>query len=249
LVLADSHDESGELLRQIATVCRGIYTQGYAVDILRHQISRRKYNTGSMAAQQDRSALPMPTVNLESDGANDRIVLARSSGKMRFERKNSAGEDWDWRADGQSVICYRRDLNLYTETPADPWPERLGPGPGLPGEEWKYFAKFLAIEDMTDHAQILKDDVPPDRFCDGASTLITLILAEDQEPARELLRVLTRSHLPCHSTIIRTRVSRAGPMEQTETITWRFRPRPEPSFFVFAPHKRAKKVKGFPRSF
>jgi hypothetical protein len=237
--LARAQSYADQTLKQLASTCRDLYEHGYAVDIYRRRIDQRRFAGGSS---------DMPRMHGPGDGAIDRIVLGRLSPNLRFELVNSGGEDWQWTTNGQTIWCYRRDLKAYTEAIAAPWPQRLGPGDGLPGYEWKYFAKFLAIEDEKDRARVLKDDIPPDHDCEGASVLIELTLAEGDAPAREELRVLTRKHLPCHSTTYFTRLGHGRmPYDFKEDITWRFRDQIDPSLFVFAPDKHARKVARFRR--
>ncbi len=97
------------------------------------------------------------------------ITLSRLGEKLRYDLKTPLSEHWQWITDGHTVWCYRPDLNLYTVNPADPWPKVLGPGPGLPGVEWKYITKFLAIAKMAGQTKRISDDLPPSRTCPGAA--------------------------------------------------------------------------------
>ncbi len=241
------HSESyvDEVLRQLASTCRDRYAHGYAVDIDHHRVDQRRFD-GS-PPNSDRIGVPAPVMKMANDGMVDRIVLGRSGPTLRFELVNVGDEDFQWTTDGQTTWCYRRDIKAYTVARADPWPQKLGPGDGLPGYEWKYFAKFIAIENAKDGARLLKDDIPPDRDCPGASVLIELTLAEGDTPAREELRVLTREHLPCRSTAHFTRWGHGIPYDFEENTTWRFREQVDPALFVFAPDKHARRVNRFPR--
>jgi len=234
------------LLEQVGLAVRRRYLDGYVLDIDRLQRSQKHFNADGLS---DRAGLPIPAMPKPSDGAHDRITLARLGKGFRYDIRNSADEQWQWITDGHTVWCYRNDLNVYTVTEANPWPERLGPEPGLPGVEWKYLTKFLAIADAAERAQILRDDAPPDKTCSGPSVAIELSLAEGSEPLREQLRVLARSHLPCQTVIDRTRQDRrAGPADSRETISWRFQDGPPaPGFLIFTPRAHAKRVKRIPR--
>ena len=240
-----------ELLEQVGHTCRRLYLHGYVVDVDRHRTIEQHFSMrgGSGQPGGDRYGLPIPPSPLRHDGEIDHITLAHSGQCFLYELRNTFGHIWEWRTDGYSVWCYRRDLHLYTEKKADPWPTQLGPGPGLPGYEWKYFAKFLALADMSARAHVIRDDVAPDRFCNGPSVIVGLALNEGREPAREELRILTRSHLPCHSVIYRLRRSAEGGvmMDSTETITWRFRNKlPDPGLCAFKPPRGSKRVEHFP---
>lgn len=238
--LATAQGDAGQVLREVAVACRELYLRGYAVDIERSHVTQQRFFAGS--AGDDRNSVPLPRVRTIAQG--DRIVMAHSGEKLRFERITSDGQDWQWTTDGNTTICYRRDLNQFTETLAARWPEPLGPGPGLPGEEWQYFAKFLAIAYMTPNARILKTGIAPDRVCRGSSTLIELTLYEGGG-SREDLRIFDQSHLPCFSTRYSKRAATGLPAEAKETIRWRFRDEVDPNLFVFAPRRGAKQVAGF----
>jgi hypothetical protein len=142
--------------------------------------------------------------------------------------------------------CYRRDLNLYTAAPAEPWPKVLGPGPGLPGVEWKYVAKFIAIAGMADRARLVDDDLPPTHACPGPSISVELPLTPDGTFVEDL-RVLSRTYLPCESIIHRmVRTSRAV-SDIDETIIWNFHAEsPNPDLFIFSPRRHARQVKRIP---
>ncbi len=242
------------LLEQVGYACRKLYLHGYVADINRHRTVQQHFHMGGWSGQPggDRFGLPIPLPPVRHDGEVDRITLARSGQCFLYGRHTTFGKIWEWRTDGYKTWCYRRDLHLYTEAQADSWPTQLGPGPGLPGDEWKYFTKFLAIADMSERAHIIRDDVPPDKSCLGPSVIVELDLSEGREPAREDLHILTHSHLPCRTVIYRLRRSAQSGvmMDSTETITWRFRNEPpHPSLFVFTPPKKSKRVKQFPSAF
>src|SRR5487761_2269820 len=243
--LARCQSSVDDVLKSVASTCRELYQHGYVVDIDHHRTDQRRFDGSS--PNSDRMGVPAPQMKTASEGMVDRIVLGRSSRNFRFELVNTTGEDWQWTTDGRTIWCYRRDLKAYTEVKAAPWPQRLGPGDGLPGYEWKYFTKFLAIADATGQARILDDNIPPDQDCLGASVLIELTLAGGDEPAKERLRVLTHEHLPCHSTASFVRWARGIPYDFKEDIAWRFRDRVDPNLFVFTPDKQAKRVSRFPR--
>lgn len=245
--VAYSQPRIGQLLNEVGSACRELYLHGYAVDITRRVAAEQRFQTGSAAVQNDRTALPIPNVHAGSSLSVNRIVLARSGNSLRYELVNPASEVWQWTTNGKTTWCYRRDLNQYKQDDAEPWPVPLAPGNGLPGTEWKYFAKFLAIGDMADRARLVKDDIGPDKFCAGSSVMIDLTLAEGKEPAKEELRILNRTHLPCYLIVYRTRTSFNLPVDVKETITWRFRDRLDPILFVFAPKKHAERVTHFPR--
>ncbi|HKD09102.1 MAG TPA: hypothetical protein VKB79_24580 [Bryobacteraceae bacterium] len=197
----------------------------------------------------DRRGIPLPVASLGKDGFRGDITLARLKERFRYELRNSFGEIWQWTTDGHLTWAYRPDRNVYTQTQAEPWPERLGPGPGLPGTEWKYLTKFLAIGDMSQRATIDRDDIPADKNCAGPSVLMTLSLSDDPDlPSSENLRILTRSYLPCYSVITRREKSPHASLEDTvESIIWRFRDgAPESSEISFAPKNGARLVKRLP---
>lgn len=240
------------VLQQVASTCRELYKHGYVVEVTRHEFTRPHFSTGTGADV--RQGMPAPLVPGSNSGAVDHVLLARSGKKFRFDVRNSAKEVWEWITDGETLWCYRRDLNEYTETKTDPWPERLGPGPGLPGTEWKYFAKFLAIGDVDGQTIIVQADAPADSTCAGPSVVLDLDLGSGGMPAGEILqhkeelRVLTGSHLPCRSTTHEVFRIKGQMLDRTESITWKFREQaPDPSMFVFAPRPAAKQVKRFSR--
>ncbi|MEO7145354.1 MAG: hypothetical protein ABI165_17805 [Bryobacteraceae bacterium] len=242
--------EIDDLLRQVASKCRELYRQGYAVDIRRRRIQRPHFGeAGQPGGNRIGLPIPLPPGALSIDGQVEQIKLARSGRHLRYEVRNVLGPVWDWWTDEQTIWCYRPVLGLYTETRADPWPTRLGPGPGLPGIEWKYFTKFLAIDDMRGHASIVKDDVDPDSSCHGPSVVVELKLSGRRNPATEDLRILTRSRLPCQTVIhwLRRGTLVGADTDSTDTIAWSFQDRPPaPAVFVFTPPKNAKRVTKFP---
>lgn len=138
-----------DVLERVAAAVRARYLGGYIVQIERHQSAKPHYGTPPGGTARD-SGLPILPAPGRSGGAHDVITLARLGKNLRYYLKNVLNEPWQWITDGQTVWCYRRDLNLYTKTPAEPWPEVLGPGSGLPGVEWKYVTKFLAIGKTAD---------------------------------------------------------------------------------------------------
>lgn len=238
--LATAQDDAGQVLRDVAAACRELYMRSYAVDIETTHVTQQRFVAGSAA--DDRNALPLPRVRTVARG--NRIVMGHSGERFRFERIAPDGQDWQWTTDGTTTVCYRRDLNQFTETLAARWPEPLGPGPGLPGEEWQYFAKFLAIADMAPSARIVKRGIAPDRVCRGSSTLIELRL-DEASGSREELRIFDQSHLPCFSTRYAMRAATGLPAEAKETIRWRFRDEVDQNLFVFKTRKGAKQVAGF----
>lgn len=247
--VAHSQPTVGQLLKEVSSACQELYLHGYAVDITRRVAAEPRFQTGSATVQSDRIALPIPNVHAGGNLSVNRIVLARSGKSLRYELVNPASEVWQWTTNGETTWCYRRDLNQYQQDDAEPWPVPLAPSTGLPGTEWKYFAKFLAIGDMADRARLVKDDIGPDKFCAGSSVMLELTLAEGKEPSKEDLRILNGTHLPCYSVLFRMRTSFNFnlPVDVKETITWRFRDRLDPMLFVFAPKEHAKRVTHFPR--
>jgi hypothetical protein len=206
----------GALLGHVASAIRSRYLGGYFVSIDRHQ--RAKPHFGApLGGNMRKLAPPVPSMPTQNDGAHDRITLARLGDRLRYDLRNSAGELWEWTTDSHTVWCYRRDLNVYTVAAAEPWPKELGPGPSLPGVEWKYLAKFLAIPKMAYQTKLLNDDLPPNRVCRGPSISVELSLAPEQGSV-ETLRILSRTYLPCESVIRRSARTSRTASDIDETI-------------------------------
>lgn len=231
------------VLDQVTSAVRARYLGGYLVSIDRHKRAAPHYGGALGGSGFDDGPLA-PNIPFGDDGAHDVITLARLGHYVRYDVRNSGGDRWQLLTDGNTLWTYRQDIGLYTEEPAEPWPQRLGPGPGLPGIEWHYFAKFLALSGMADNTRLISDDLAPTAACPGPSALLEISLPDGKEE----LRVLSKSHLPCQSKTLRNGSSAHGiHSDVDETIVWRFAPdRPAASFFVFAPHKGARRVKRIP---
>jgi hypothetical protein len=232
------------VLDQVTSAIRARYLGGYLVSIDRHQRAEPHYGPGVGGTMFDGEALD-PVIPFKDDGAHDVITLARLGHRVRCDLHNKGDQRWQWLTDGHTLWTYCLDVGLYTEEPAMPWPQSLGPGPGLPGWEWHYFAKFLALSGMADHARIVSDDLAPTAECPGPSVLLEITIPG----GKEKLRVLSRSYLPCQA-IIRWSVSPKLALltDFDETIVWKFAPDPPvASLFLFAPRKGAKRVKRMPR--
>jgi len=245
---ARCEDDTKQLLERIAYACRVAYLNGYFVHIRRWELTSNRMNAGGSTA--DRQGTPVPVIPFGNDGFRGDITLARLKTSFRYEIRNSLGQTWQWITDGKLVWSYRPDRNVYTQAKAQPGPERLGPEPGLPGIEWKYVTRFLAIGDMSQRATVVRDDIGPDNNCSGPSVLIKLSLSDDlTAPSSESLRVLTRSYLPCYSVI--TRRERGWRLTMTDTVesmTWRFRDEPpDANEVAFHPKSSARLVKRLPR--
>lgn len=247
---ARAQSEVASLLDQLSRTVRELYLNGYVVDIDYHNWADPHYGPDVGGTAFDPNAISAPDFHRKDDGGYDRITMARLGERFRFVFRNKVGGITQWTTDGHTLWCYREDLNAYTRTAAPPWPKELGSGPGLPGDEWEYLTKFLAIAGMADHARIVSDDLPPDADCPGPSALVELTLTTGRDAATERLRILTQSHLPCRDTIDQTYThGLAISTDRHRTITWKFHPDPPPpGYFTFAPRKHAKKVKRFPRN-
>jgi hypothetical protein len=231
-------------LDQVSSAVRARYLDGYVVSIDRHKRADPHFGLALGGTLRDQFP-PAPIIHFRDDGIHDLVTLARLGHCVRYDLHNKAGETWLWLTDGQMLWTYCRNIGLYTEVPAEAWPKRLGPGPGLPGVEWKYVDKFLALSGMTNKARFVSDDLAPTSECPGPSTLLELTIPGGKEE----LRVLSKSHLPCQSTTHRTiRTPRAGLYDLDETIVWKFAPDPPAaSLFVFTPNRGSKRVKRLPR--
>jgi hypothetical protein len=235
------------ILDHLAAAIRSRYLGGYSVSIERRQYAHPHYGEPLGGNMRELSP-PRPTFSDPRKVAASHITLARLGDKLRYDLRNPGSERWQWITDGRTVWCYRPDLNVYTVNPADPWPRVLGPDPGLPGIEWKYIAKFLAIDKMAAQTKLISDDLPPTRTCPGPS--ISLEIQLPDAPYVEGLRILSRTHLPCETSIHRfAKRVRMTPSDIDETITWTFPDEPPaPDYFVFSPSKKAKQVQKFPIS-
>lgn len=174
------------------------------------------------------------------------IVLARSGRAFHYQIGAPGNKNpMLWITNGDITWHYRPWLKEYTEIPAGEWPKEAGPAAGLPGIEWKYFAKFRAIAGMTNRAKLLKDDVAPNDTCPSASSVLELQLGTG---AVEELHVLTKSNLVCQS-IVRRRMSFGGHVEYfVDTTSWKFLATSEPidpGLFIFRPSKGTRKVQHF----
>ncbi|MBS1859841.1 MAG: hypothetical protein JST11_31010, partial [Acidobacteria bacterium] len=186
------------VLDRVTSAVRARYLSGYLVSIDRHKRAEPHYGAALGGSDFDNGPLA-PNIPFGDDGAHDVITLARLGHRVRCDLHNKGDQRWQWLTDGHTLWTYRQDIGLYTEEPAEPWPQPLGPGTGLPGKEWHYLAKFLALSGMADTARIISDDLAPTAACPGPSVLLELSLPG----AKEELRVLSKSHLPCQSTILR----------------------------------------------
>ena len=244
---ARSQSDVSAILDHLASAIRSRYLGGYSVSIERHQYAHPHYGHGLGGDNMRELSPPRPTFSDPRKAAASHITLARLGDKLRYDLRNPVAERWQWITDGRTVWCYRPDLNVYTVNPADPWPKLLGPGPGLPGVEWKYITKFLAIDKMAAQTKFISDDLAPTRACPGPSIALEIHLPD--APYVEDLRILSRTYLPCETFI--HGFKKGVHMTATdidETINWTFRDGPPaPDYFVFSPRKRAKQVKKIPR--
>lgn len=232
------------VLDRVTSAVRARYLSGYLVSIDRYLHAAPHYGPGVGGTAFDGESLD-PLIPFKDAGSHDIVTLARLGHRVRCDVHNKGDQRWQWLTDGHTLWTYRQDVGLYTEESAKPWPQPLGPGPGLPGLEWKYIAKFLALSGIADHARIVSDDLAPTAECPGPSVLLEITIPGGKEE----LRVLSRSSLPCQ-TVIHWSVSPklALPTDFDEAIVWKFAPDPPaPSLFVFAPRKHAKRVKQMPR--
>lgn len=176
-----------------------------------------------------------------------RIVLARSGRAVHYQVGAPGSKPaMLWIDSGDITWQYRPKIKKYTEQPAAEWPQRPGPGPGLPGLEWKYFTKFRAIGGMANHATLLKEDVAPDDTCPSAFSVVELKIGT---AIVEDLHIMTKSSLVCQSIVRRHFIGGGGHLEYfTDTTSWKFLKTSDPidpSLFIFHPPKHVKKVTHF----
>ncbi len=118
------------LLGEVSSAVRARYLGGYVVSIDRHERASLHYGFAPGGTLRDQP--PAPIIHFKDDGIHDVITLARPGRQVRYDLRNKAAQQWQWLTGGQTLWTYCRDAGLYTEKPAEPWPQRLGPGPGLP---------------------------------------------------------------------------------------------------------------------
>jgi hypothetical protein len=154
-----------------------------------------------------------------------------------------------WLTDGNTTWLYRSDQNEYTQEPTEPWNTPSGTADGLPGFEWRLFAKFRTLAGVAAHAELLKDDIAPDATCTGRTALVSIDLSQLAEPVKEELRIDTKTGLVCAATTRVLRHVRVTPAEYVTHRVWNYRQlsAPDPSSFRFDPPKGAKRVSHFRR--
>ncbi len=176
------------------------------------------------------------------------MMLARSGRSFHFEgvvpnNKNKIL----WITNGQTTWHYGPRLQKYTELPARPWPERAGPGLGLPGLEWQYFTKFRALAGMANRARLVSTHVKSDEACPGPTTEIELQVGTVDQKKTERLRILNSNNLVCESKVEYQTSKNHGQLV-TVTTTWRYDQVSgliNPELFTFNPPKGAKRVASF----
>lgn len=232
--------QTAELLQKIAATYNNIHSYVIAV-----QRDRRGGNSpipsDHIADMQHGLFLPREPALL-----NSAILLASSGKNFRYQIEATGTKNpMVWLTNGKTTWHYWPNVNKYTQTSAEPWPSQAGPGRGLPGIEWKYFAKFRAIAGMGNRAKLAKIDIPPDDTCPATSAILELQLRTGADAATEELHVMTRSGLVCES-VVRSRLPFGGHMEYfTDTTSWTYRQtngKIDPTLFLFTPPKHAKRV-------
>ena len=174
------------------------------------------------------------------------MLLARSGNSFRYEVNSELSGGMIWIDNGGTTWQYFRDSNKYTEQPSEKWPERADPGPGLPGFEWEFVLKFRDLGGTASRATLVKDNIPPEAECPGASALVEIRIAVGPEPVTERLRIAKDTGLICGSVVNRVRRFRGTRSEYWTTNFWTYRQLSGPidaSLFRFVPPKKARKVK------
>lgn len=178
------------------------------------------------------------------------ILVVRSGSRFRYEYHTPVSKGV-WLTNGETEWHWRQDLREYQETPALPWPKEAGPGPGLPGIDWKYFTKFRALHTALRTATLIDDNVEPDTDCAEPTLLIEIALSETPARVRERLWIGERTGLVCRSSLVRSGVLRGTIQRLERTTVWKYERLEGPidsTPFEYSPPKGVRKVRDFHRS-
>ena len=173
------------------------------------------------------------------------VKIERSGKKVRYEWRDRLGEAAQGIlfTDGNTTWKYSARTNKYMEY-ASTWPPFPGPYQGLPGLEWKFVTRFMAVQDMAEKATLKDDDVSPDSICSAPTAKVEIQLAKHGHPALETLRVYTRTGLICQSIDWQARMSGVHVQEFRNTTTWDYLTVASAPLkdFEFVPPKGARRV-------
>lgn len=203
--------EASQLLERVASAYE---------HLTRYVVRIEQTNSGAMIGGANARGGGMEPVGPHIVPANH-ILLARADDMLRYEISTSVFK-LIWVTDGKYTWQYRDDVNSYTRTQADPSPDKPHPGLGLWGREWEFMGRFTIVAHMASKAQLLRDDIAPDRICPGPSALVQIELTQTDEPGTEQVRVDTRTDLVCESTIKWRRFRHVTPAEYTAHTVWRY---------------------------
>lgn len=226
-VFAAPSDDASTLLQRVASAYANV--RDYVIDV-------DYWNYGAALGVQPRDR-----------GSTQRITIARSGDKFAF-RWRDGGRDLIWNTDGLQELQYRADLKEYILKPAAPWPAMQGPGPGLPGIEWSYFARFRAIGGAIPNISAYRGTMKPDRTCPFPTAVVEIQLSEGKNPVKERLRVDAGTALICTMSSERVMEVRTSKHMQWREFHWTYRRTSGPvdeELFTCDPPGKAKAVDRF----
>ena len=179
-----------------------------------------------------------------------RYSIARSGSKLHFE-VTQPHPGFVEITDGEQHWQYLPEVNEYRVDPAEPWPAIPGPGPGAPGRDWEYVAKFGAVAGLSSRAKVLNGHVEPDGVCPTATVLVELQVGDSREPRVDRLRIDPSTGLVCQAQITLWRRNGSTLGKQRIDLQWRYLQLSGPvdsALFAFTPPKHARRVKRFGRT-
>jgi hypothetical protein len=174
------------------------------------------------------------------------ILLVRSGQMFRYEYRTPVSEGV-WLTDGVTEWHWRRDLEEYIEQAAS-LRRQEGPGNGLQGVEWAYFAKFRTIHTAVGSAKLLKTDVRRDNDCPEPAVLVEIALGQSPLRESEKLWIGVRTSRVYRSVLTRSGVYRGTAQRLERRTVWNYEAideRIDPALFQFRPPKGSERVTSF----